>query len=107
MGEDDSSSFLLHTADGSTWTTALVTYDSGDPAGDRGAGFDVICALDATTAWAAEDGNVYRTTDGGSTFATATIEGRPRAMGFADELNGWVLTDDWGSYYVQHTETAA
>ncbi len=60
--------------------------------------FSSISVVDASTAWASGDRNVYKTTDGGTNWnavytSEALIEGIPD-IGAVDEYNAWAITTD-------------
>ena len=104
------SQYLRTTNGGTNWAVATIT----GAAGLRASG---ITALDATTAWAAMNdpsqatsGGVFKTTDGGSTWAKQTTAfagpgGDPAAIHFFDSNNGVCVGNPRAGYWEVYTTT--
>ncbi len=98
---------------GETWVPDVM-----DAAGGIGLRFSMIYALDANTAWAplfySSDGiqGIYKTTDGGSTWARQTtavfdvaLGAFPNCVHFWDASVGWCMGDPVDGYYEIYTTT--
>jgi len=103
-GSNVGNSQYLRTTDGGTnWTVSTIT-------GATGAAGTSITAIDANTAWVATTGGVFKTTDGGSTWAKQTTAfsgsgGYPDAIHFFDSNNGVCVGDPSGGYWDIYTTT--
>jgi photosystem II stability/assembly factor-like uncharacterized protein len=84
-GGNPSNAKLFHTTDGGmTWTLQL------------NAGFNTvydIVARDANTAWSAQGGGVYRTTDGGASWDHSTGLSNGISISFPTATDGWAVSD--------------
>lgn len=94
----------LRTTDGGTnWTVSTIT---GGATGSIGYS---ITALDANTAWATTSSGLFKTTDGGLTWAKQTTAfpsgGYPNVIHFFDSDYGVCVGDPNGGYWAIYTTT--
>lgn len=84
---------LLSSTDGCrTWRSRLVRRESGDFG-------ELQFSQDGRVGWAASDGPVHRTDDGGQTWhPSESLLERPAVFHFRDESRGW-LADEAGNVY--------
>ncbi len=89
----------LRTTDGGTnWTVSTITATTGFISSS-------IAALDANTAWVSMNGGIFKTTDGGLTWAQQLSALPSDRIHFFDSNNGVCVADPSSGYWAIYTTT--